>query len=223
MAALAGREITGTVDSFFYGTKEHLVERNGAFLELGTPIVHTPQFINGDLLSLGLFSGEVTQANQPVEVAFDGVDCSVSMGFYSAALATGRERDGDFVDLLAFISDGIYREPAPVAVEPDTTKPVVSNFSPAAGSTITKATKVSFDVTDNAGVFRRIIVIFSFAGVSVVEIVHDGQTFRGPYTNGSTRTPISTGYHYTLGRIGGWPGSPTIEVYAIDVSGNEAG
>jgi hypothetical protein len=223
MTALAGANITGTVDSFFHETKEHLVERSGSFLELGTPIVHTSQAINGNLLSMGLFSGEVTQAFQPVEIAFDGIDCSVSMGFYSAGRDTGQERDGDFIDLLAFISDGIYREPEPIAVEPDTTKPVVSNFSPASGSTITKATKVSFDVTDDAGVFRRIIIVFSFAGVSIVEIVHDGQTFRGPYTNGSVRTPIDSGYHYVLGRIGGWPGSPTIEVYAIDTSGNEAG
>jgi hypothetical protein len=217
MAALEGRGITGTVDSFFHETKDHHVERSGALLELKIPVQVTPQFIDGNYLSLEFFNEEVAPAYQPVEVAFDGIDCS--MGFYSSGLVTGRERDGDYLDTSAF-SGTLFREAAPTI---DTTKPVVSNFSPASGSTITKATKVSFDVTDDTGVFRRVMVVASFAGISVAELVHDGQTFRGPYTNGSTRTPIDLGYHYVLGRIGGWPGSPTIEVYAIDTLGNEAG
>jgi hypothetical protein len=114
--------------------------------------------------------------------------------------------------------------PSPVVVEPpdDTTVPVVGNFVPTAGATISKATPIAFDVTDDSGQFRRIFVVATFAATGACEVIHDGDGFRGFYVASSSRMLIARGFRYTVARIGGWPAAPTIQTFAIDAGGNEA-
>lgn len=101
----------------------------------------------------------------------------------------------------------------------ETTPPVIDNFSPAVGTPLARSDTVSFDVTDNVAL-RRALVLVTLAGETYC--VHDGFTFRGEFSNLSTRSVIAGGYHYTVKRNGGWIEPPDFEVLAIDTSGNEA-
>ena len=107
----------------------------------------------------------------------------------------------------------------------DSTSPVVSNFTPALGSSILSTTPLGFDVTDNSGSFRRIVVGALFASLGLQEVVHDGVSFMPNYTG--TCVGIANGFRYLVSRAGGWPlASPTttvtFNVWAIDKGGNEA-
>lgn len=107
--------------------------------------------------------------------------------------------------------------PAPVA-----TPPVVAVVSPAAGSAITAFTPLVFSVTDDTGLFRRIIVVADFPYIGIREVVHDGDTFGPTYSEAvNTRSTISGGYQYSVTRDGGWPASPRLIPYAIDREGTE--
>lgn len=101
------------------------------------------------------------------------------------------------------------------------TPPVIGNFSPAAGSNITRLQPIGFDVTDD-GPFRRIILLARYVSTGLTEAIHDGDDFGLKYQGGTNvRTSIGGGYTYTILRDGGWPESPIISPYAIDVSGSE--
>lgn len=102
----------------------------------------------------------------------------------------------------------------------DLTNPVISNFSPAPGTPISSTQVISFDVTDNIGLFTRIIIIARFG--TTQEVVHDGSSFSFLYSNAScTVAPITNGFHYTVLRTGGWPSTMIFEPFAIDTDGNE--
>jgi hypothetical protein len=103
----------------------------------------------------------------------------------------------------------------------DAIAPEVSNVSPAPGVAITAQTPVGFDVTDNRGAFRRVLVAALFPATGVTELVHDGDTFLGPYAPRSTRNPIAGGFRLSVLRDGGWPSSPTLRIFAFDTTGNE--
>ncbi len=118
-------------------------------------------------------------------------------------------------------------------VIPPLVRPIISNVSPANGSTIISTTPVSFDVTDDSGLFTRIIVTDGFeltdlslpaSYENILEVIHNGEGF-GPLYQGVTnvRTSILNGYHYVILRDGGWiPGvSPVLTPYAIDQTGSE--
>lgn len=123
------------------------------------------------------------------------------------------------------IPQGTGREPVTRAARllsapaPDSTRPVVGNFVPAAGTMITANTPLQFDVTDNQNQFSSIAIKLSFAGSAPWEIACDGPQF-GPNYLGSTRTAIANGFRYVLNRASGWPSSPTVSVLAVDGSGN---
>lgn len=108
------------------------------------------------------------------------------------------------------------------APTPDTTPPVIEHFVPPLGATLSAQQSITFDATDDSGRFRRVLVHAVFSD-GVVEVVHDGDGFRGYYQGSSSRVMIANGYRYTVLRTGGWPSSPaTFNVFAIDASGNEA-
>jgi len=110
----------------------------------------------------------------------------------------------------------------PALDPPDTTPPVVGSFSPALGGTISPTQPITFEVTDDSGAFRRIIVHAVFAD-GIEEVVHNGLAFRGLYQTSSQRVLVTNGFRYTVLRTGGWPSSPaTFNVFALDESGNEA-
>jgi hypothetical protein len=51
-------------------------------------------------------------------------------------------------------------------------------------------------------------------------MVHDGFVFGSLYT-GSVMDYVPNGYHYTLTRIGGWLGAPTLQAFMVDTGGGE--
>jgi len=103
---------------------------------------------------------------------------------------------------------------------PDTTAPVVDNFSPANGATIAATDPIFFDTTDDRSVFARVLVAVTQGDTT--ELAHDGDNFLAPYDTLSTRTNITDGFRYRLRRDGGWVDTATVRVFAIDPSGNEA-
>jgi len=112
--------------------------------------------------------------------------------------------------------------PLPPPPPVDTTAPVVGNFSPPAGTPIAKLTPITFEVTEDSGDFQRIFVVAFFPTTGLVEVIHDGDGFRGFYAANSARAMIAGGFRYTVLRSGGWLGAPTIQTFAVDRSGNEA-
>lgn len=103
---------------------------------------------------------------------------------------------------------------------PDQTPPVVDNFSPANGSELLSADPIFFDVTDDSGLFRRVLVAVEQLGTT--EMVHDGDSFLEPYASLSSRTSIAGGFRYRLRRSGGWVDDVTVRVFPFDQSGNES-
>jgi hypothetical protein len=101
----------------------------------------------------------------------------------------------------------------------DTSPPTVTNFTPAPPGPLLPADTVSFDVVDDNGL-RRVLVIAKF-GAGPWEVIHDGSSF-GPGYSGSVVT-AGASKHYVVGRNVGWPDTTLgIEVHAIDITGNEA-
>lgn len=104
----------------------------------------------------------------------------------------------------------------------DEIAPEVGNVSPTPGTPIEATTPISFDVTDDSGAFRRVLVAVIMGGSGVPELAYDGDAFLGPYVASSSRVVIPDGFRFTLQRSGGWPSSPTVRVFPIDLGGNEA-
>lgn len=103
----------------------------------------------------------------------------------------------------------------------DATPPVVDNVDPPQDSAIVPRQVVSFDVTDDTGLFRRILVAALFSN-GIYEVVHDGDNWGPAYTVASnTKEAIADGFHFAVLRNGGWPAPPTIRVFAIDQGGGE--
>jgi hypothetical protein len=103
----------------------------------------------------------------------------------------------------------------------DSTPPTVV-YDPANGTPIDRFDHISITVTDDQGAFRRVIVIVTFETTGACEVVHDGVRFKGVYSAESSRTIVAGGFAYDVARFGGWPATPSFEVFAIDLKGNEA-
>lgn len=126
---------------------------------------------------------------------------------FASGLASG------FIGKQAFV---LKQEEAPPV-----TPPVVGNFSPAVGAFIASNQFITFDVTDPEG-FRLALIAASFPNLGIYEIIHDGTAFGPNYSDGNSgRSAIANGFHYSILRRGGWPASPTIVPFAIDVFGSE--
>ena len=104
----------------------------------------------------------------------------------------------------------------------DVTPPVVTIVSPTPGTGILRTQPITFDVTDETG-FRRVMVLASFPSKGIYEVIHDGDRW-GPHYDVSpnARTDIAGGHRFTVLRRGGWPAAPSILPMPIDVGGNEA-
>jgi len=114
-------------------------------------------------------------------------------------------------------------EEMPWAGATDTTAPVVTVVSPAAGSTIDYDDTLTIDVTDETSLLE-VILMAKYASSSIdraTEVIWDGSAFMFPFEN-STRTVITNGHRYAINRTRGWQSSPTVDVRAIDTGGNEA-
>lgn len=140
-------------------------------------------------------------------------------------------REGGWLKSMIAVAQSVEAgdDVQPITVFPETEvdpgdPPEVGNVSPAPGTPITTTTPLVFEVTDDSGTFRRIILAVAFSAgelAGVTEIAHDGDAFVGHYSTGCTRDPIAGGFRFTLLRAGGWPASPTLRVFAVDTAGNE--
>jgi hypothetical protein len=118
------------------------------------------------------------------------------------------------------LSQTLYRETFFIfSLVGDASAPTIENLVPAAGETIAANTVVEFDVIDNLNALRRVLVLVTHTGKTLV--VHDGDSFYGEFSD-SVRTPVAGGYHYEIERTGGWLTGVRFRVAAIDTSGNEA-
>lgn len=106
----------------------------------------------------------------------------------------------------------------PLGASGDSTAPVIGNFDPPVGTPLARSQLVTFDVTDET-LLVRCVVIVELAGE--VYVVHDGDRFCGSFTNYSSRSAISGGFHYSVRPNGGWTHAPRFEVLAFDTGGNE--
>lgn len=98
----------------------------------------------------------------------------------------------------------------------DTIPPLLSNVDPPPGSGIYAATVLSFDITDN----RDLRLVEIQIDQATREVVHDGNIFLYPYLN-SSRTGITSGYHFEIVRSGGWIKPPIVHLRAFDIAFNE--
>ena len=112
----------------------------------------------------------------------------------------------------------IFQYGAPV-IGADSTAPVVSNVTPAAGSTLAPGDPVQFDVTDD-GTLLKLLVTAAHGGLN--EVVYEESTFRAGYSERSTVAAITDGYRFVLRRFDGWRGAPVFRVHAVDTAGNES-
>lgn len=98
--------------------------------------------------------------------------------------------------------------------------PVVGDFVPAVGTTIMPATPLAFEVTDPNGLgFAALVVVIAYPN-GTTEVAFAGGQLTPLYVGGSSAAPISDGFAFSLKRAGGWPQSPTMTVYAVDLDGN---
>ena len=174
------------------------------------------------------------------EMIYDGTGFVAPYTGSTAAIADGLrfslQRIGDWaasplnIDVTAIDNEGNVSDstsgytivPDPTPAPDDVTPPAVSNYDPSPGTPITASTAIEFDVTDNNGNFRRVIIAVFFPTTGITEIAFDGDNFIGFYASASSRALITGGHRYTLLRTGGWVAAPTIRTFAIDTSGNEA-
>lgn len=108
----------------------------------------------------------------------------------------------------------------PFVVSAGTNNPALSDVFPPTSTKILKTQPVSFSVTDPDNNLLRTLISARFPAQPNEELVFDGQGFQPLYSD-SVRTSITGGFRYTIVRSGGWPGAPTIRIYAIDNTARE--
>lgn len=116
-------------------------------------------------------------------------------------------------------SDPVSTQELFVSAAAETTPPAINSFVPAVGTPLDRNQSVQFDVTDETSLLRAVVLVTQGDDLLTV---HDGERFRGRFTNYSTRQAISGGFRYTVRPNGGWISAPTFEVFAVDTSGNAA-
>lgn len=147
-----------------------------------------------------------------------GVDTSVWLSF-SGLFVGEYETTGS---LAVDASDPVLGVPsvAPPAL-PDTTPPVVSNYSPAPDGILAPTDTISFDVTDETGLFHSLVITVFYPLTYEWEVIHTGTDFAPKFKPGSSRTAITDGFHYSVRRVGGWASSPLqIFPFVVDAGGN---
>lgn len=154
-----------------------------------------------------------------VLVATEALDFGVNPDTGSRQCATDQAAGTGRGFILVLGDQTDLREVVGMRTEGGTgTPPAVANFAPAAGTSITPTTPISFDLTDDAGTFAAIVPMVQFGDLTP-EPTHDNENFTALYA-GSSRVAIAGGFRYTLTRVGGWIGTPKLRVYAVDQDGN---
>ena len=157
----------------------------------------------------------------------DSTKTPIADGYTFALEAMDGWRNAFIIHVLAIDDAGnsatdsfAYTGPEVLPGGGDAVRPTISNVTPAPGS-ISYTQSISLDVTDDSGSLAKVLLVIQFTHQDAPELVHDGDVFTAPYQVGSTRTPITNGYRYTLIRNSGWPASFTLTPFALDASGNE--
>jgi hypothetical protein len=116
----------------------------------------------------------------------------------------------------------------------DSSLPLLSGFSPAEGTTLSKYDTITFDVTDvlvDDLLTVTVIVYVYIVATDTDELAYAGTGESSGITNkynsrisgesASTVTPIANGLRFVLRRKGGWPtGGIKVRVLAVDRGGN---
>lgn len=100
----------------------------------------------------------------------------------------------------------------------DLIPPVVTLVSPLVAQ-LEAETPIVVDITDNLGI-GRIFLVADMPGSGREELVYRGDRFTSQYAARSTQASIPGGVRLTIRRSSGWPSSPTLVAYAVDLSGN---
>lgn len=100
--------------------------------------------------------------------------------------------------------------------------PAIQNRNPSPSVAVGPTDPIAFDVVQGSNPFLEIWIAVSMAGTSLYEVVWDGHAFAPLYAAQSRQVSITGGYRFTCRRTGGWQGSPTVLVKAIDTAGLEA-
>lgn len=87
--------------------------------------------------------------------------------------------------------------------------PTVTNFV----APLSKFSAASFDVTDDSGLFRAIVILAGFTTAQQdntfpTDVIHidEGTRTEFSYPYEGVRTAITNGWHYEVRRADGWPG-----------------
>lgn len=104
--------------------------------------------------------------------------------------------------------------PAPEPTDP----PIVTDWSPAVGSTIQRDASISFSVLSESEL-ATVVVWVRFDQLHRAALAFDGSVFRDLFA-GSVEE-IEGGRRYTVRRTSGWPSPPVIVVHATNCNGEE--
>ena len=97
--------------------------------------------------------------------------------------------------------------------------PTVTNFSPSPGTVISPTQPLSFYVTDTDGLALQVLlVVFTYPN-GVRELAYDGVSLSGLYANSVVQQLAVNMWNFSFVRVGGWQGTPTLNVFAIDSAG----
>jgi hypothetical protein len=103
----------------------------------------------------------------------------------------------------------------------DTTPPTVTVVSPAVGTTISPTDALVIDVEDETSLQTVILMVrYPSPPNRPTEVIWDGTAFRFPFLE-SQIVQSPTANQFNIRRTNGWQASPTIQVHAVDSSGNE--
>lgn len=82
--------------------------------------------------------------------------------------------------------------------------PVISNVTPASGSSLTNGASISFDLTDPSGAsdLSEFFVVVKLPASWEVAYDLNAAAFGPQYTG--ARSSITNGYSFSLARVGGW-------------------
>lgn len=137
-------------------------------------------------------------------------------GLYKIDYSGPDDRSG----VIDFGATAAPRYPSWVYSSADTDPPTIANMAPVPGE-IVASDVLEFDVEDTDPGLRTVILTIKFASQPSTIVVHDGAEFKYPFTGAANvRTSITDGYHYAIRPSGGWLADFSLDVAAVDRSGN---
>jgi hypothetical protein len=125
---------------------------------------------------------------------------------------------------MGIINLGESASPRYLSVLMNSARAAIADFSPTVGSTIACTDSLSFDVTDDSGDFKKILLIVRFPDGSS-EVVYGAPGAPGGfepfYSTYSQVSAIANGYRFIVRRQQGWPAAPTLLPVLLDEAGSE--